>query len=50
MKHEDDLDEPTEDSIVTVAKWRFRGRVVAAMGTTIAGILAAAAAYYSAIS
>ncbi len=53
MRHEDDLgpqDEPTEDSIVTVAKWRFGGRVVATIGTVIAGLCAAIAAYYGALS
>ncbi len=54
MRHEDELgttqDEPTEDSIVTVARWRFRGRVVATIGTVIAGVFAAVAAYYGALS
>jgi len=43
-------DDDTEDSIVTVAKWRFRGRVATTIGTVIAAILAAAAAYYGALS
>ena len=42
--------EDEEDSNVTVAKWRFRGRVVATIGTVIAGIFAAVAAYYGALS
>ena len=41
-------DEVTEDSIITVARWRFRGRVVATIGTVIAGLCAALAAYYGA--
>ena len=50
MKHEDLTEEPTEDSIVTVARWRFRGRVVATVGTVIAGLCTAVAAYYGALS
>ena len=45
-----DEDEATEDSIVTVARWRFRGRVATTIGTVIAAILAAVAAYYGALS
>jgi len=40
--------ETTEDSIVTVARWRFAGHVVAAVATVIAGACAAVAAYYGA--
>ncbi len=53
MRHEDDLgpqDEPTEDSIVTVARWRFRGRLATTSGTVIYAILSAIAAYYGALS
>lgn len=53
MRHEDDLgpqDEPTEDSIVTVARWKFRGRLATTIGTVLAAILAAVAAYYGALS
>ncbi len=52
MRNEGDLGqaELTEDSIVTAARWRFRGRVVATIGTVIAGILAAAAHYYGPLS
>ena len=52
MKHEEDTlpDDATEDSIVTVARWRFRGRVVATIGTVIAGVFAAVVAYYGALS
>lgn len=51
MKHEDeDEDDLTEESIITVAKWRFLGRVVATVGTMIAGLCAAVAAYYGAMA
>ena len=48
--HEEELPDPTEESIVTVAKWRFLGRVVATLGTMIAGLCAAIAAYYGAMA
>lgn len=49
MKHEDeDEDDLTEDSIITVARWRFWGRVIAALGTMTAGLFAALAGYYGA--
>lgn len=54
MRHEDDLgpqdEDETEDSIVTVARWRFRGRLATTIGTVLAAILAAVAAYYGALS
>ena len=41
-------DEPTEDSLITVAKWGFYGRIIVAAATVAAGLLAAIAAYYGA--
>jgi hypothetical protein len=46
----EDEHEPMEDSIVTVARWRFLGRLIATIGTVIVGMIAAAAAYYGALS
>jgi len=46
MRPDEMKEDETEDSIVTVAKWRFRGRVIAAIATVIAGLFAAIAGYY----
>ena len=43
------MEEEEEDSIVTAARWRFRGRVATTIGTVIAGIFTAIAAYYGAL-
>lgn len=46
----EDEHDTTEDSTVTVARWRFLGRLIATIGTVIVGMIAAAAAYYGALS
>ena len=39
----------TEETAITVARWRFLGRVVATVGTVVAAFFAALAAYYGAL-